>query len=126
MTKVLYIEDNPYSARLMELSFKRYSDFNLKIAQDAQSGIDEALIFEPDAILVDINLPDMDGWELTRKLREHPLMSGTPIIAVTSLNAEEHHRKSYEAGCNLHLGKPVRYQALISQIQDLINPTSPM
>ena len=89
--KLLYVEDNPYSVYLMQFYLRRHQDYKLTIATDGQSGWEQALLQEPDLIMMDINLPDINGWELTRKLKAHPLTKNIPIIAVTSLTMEDNY-----------------------------------
>lgn len=121
---ILYVEDNPYSVRLMEMAFKRYSDYRLLIATNGQTGFEITLKQQPDLILMDINLPDITGWELTKKLRENPATQHIPIIAVTANSLEQYQQESMDAGCNAHLNKPVHHLTLLSYIKDLLSPAS--
>jgi CheY-like chemotaxis protein len=122
--KLLYIEDNPFSVRLMQLFLRRYQNYSLVIATNGQQGWEQTLSYEPDLILMDINLPDMTGWDLTRKLRSHPLTKHIPIIAITSVNLKRYHEMSLEAGMNLHLDKTTHHKQILKHIEDLLNLTN--
>lgn len=119
---ILYVEDNPYSVRLMEIAFKRYTDYRLIIATNGRSGLEMTIKQQPDLILMDINLPDITGWELTRQLRENSATQHIPIIAVTAINLEQYQKQSLDAGCNMHLNKPVHHNTLLKHISDLLGP----
>ena len=118
---LLYIEDNPFSVNLMQLYLRRYSEYSLHIETDGQSGWEHALSHLPDLILVDINLPDMTGWDLARKLRSHPDTMQIPLIAITSVNSKRYLEQSIEAGIDLHLNKSTHYTKILKHINDLLN-----
>ena len=118
---ILYVEDNPFSVNLMQLYFKRHHQYTLHIATDGTSGWDHVLLHRPDLILVDINLPDMTGWDLTRKLRHHPETENIPVVAITSVNSKEYEDLSMEAGMNLHLNKTTHHTQIMKHIEDLLN-----
>lgn len=120
---LLYVEDNPFSVDLMRLYLHRYHEYSLYVETDGQSGWEHALQHSPDVILVDINLPDMTGWDLTRKLRSHPQTANIPVIAITSVNSQEYHDLSMEAGFDLHLNKSTHYTKILKHIEDLFNQT---
>ncbi|MEO1166057.1 MAG: response regulator, partial [Chloroflexota bacterium] len=83
MTTVLYIEDNPLNMRLVQKYLKKVG-LTMIEAIDGSSGIEVATEQRPDLILVDINLPDIDGLEVTRNLKANPDMTNTPIVALTA------------------------------------------
>jgi two-component system, cell cycle response regulator DivK len=118
---LLYVEDNAFAVDLMKLYLRRYSEYKLFIETDGQSGWEHTLAHKPDVILVDINLPDMTGWDLTRKLRGHPETKHIPVIAITSVNSKRYHEMSMEAGINLHLHKGIHYTKILKHIDDLYN-----
>jgi len=118
---ILYVEDNIFSVSLMRLCLQKRPDFDLIIAPDGQTAWDKIFIHEPALILMDINLPDIDGWELTRRLRGHHLTCDIPIIAVTSLNRDRSYHESKDAGINLHLSKSMIHTALIPNMEALLS-----
>lgn len=110
-----------FSVSLMQLCLQKRRDFNLLIAVDGQSAWETALEQNPDLILMDINLPDTDGWQLSRRFRAHPLTHSIPIIAVTSLNRRQSIKQSEDAGINLHLNKTMINTSLIHHIDMLLS-----
>ena len=120
---LLYIEDNPFSVNLMQLYLRRYHKYSLSIETDGQSGWEHTLAHKPDVILVDINLPDMTGWDFTRKLRNNPETKHIPVIAITSVNSKRYHELSMEAGMNLHLNKTTHYTKILKHIDDILSQT---
>lgn len=122
-TKLLYIEDNPYCVELMQLYLRRNPEYLLIVATDAMTGWEQAIYHEPALILMDINLPDMTGWELTDKLRHHVLTRSIPIIAVTSLTLRQSYEASRQAGIDLHISKSIHRQQLLHHIENLLITT---
>jgi PAS domain S-box-containing protein len=115
--KVLYIEDNPSSQQMMEKVFKRLSAFELAIAKDAETGLALAEQGALDLILLDINLPGMDGYEAITKLGEMPHISDVPVIGL-SANAMPHDiEKAMQAGFTDYLTKPVSISVLLEVIK---------
>ncbi len=121
MKKILYVEDNMFSVSLMQLCLRKHPNYTLLIAQDGQSAWDKIFDYKPDIILLDINLPDIDGWELTRRLRQHSQTKRIPIIAVTSLNRQQSIQESKDAGINLHLNKNMIHTSLINHMETLLS-----
>lgn len=119
--KLLYIEDNHYSVYLMQFYLRRNQAFELFIATNGQDGWEQALSNHPDLILLDINLPDINGWDLTRKLRGAKLTQHIPIIAVTSLTIEDNYMNSKLAGIDLHVSKSIPHRTLFHHVTELLN-----
>ncbi len=117
--KILYIEDNPDN-RLLVRRILMVEDYEVVEAEDGPSGIEAALRERPDLILMDMNLPEMDGYELTRRLRELPELAGTPIIAMTANVMHGDREKSLEAGCDGYIPKPIDVDALPHQIEQFL------
>jgi two-component system CheB/CheR fusion protein len=89
------------------------------VAQDGPSALELASTFRPDIALLDIGLPQMNGYELARRLREMPGMNRVLFVAITGYAGEEERRRSHEAGFNLHLVKPIeriRLQNLLAHL----------
>ena len=120
-TTILYVEDNIFSVSLMKLCLQKRPDYTLLVAEDGKTAWDMVLHYKPDLILMDINLPDTTGWELSRRLRETASMQHIPIIAVTSLNRERSLQNSRDAGINLHLNKAMIHTKLIPNIDKLLS-----
>ena len=116
--RILYIEDNPLNQRLVRkiLSAKGYM---LLEATDGPSGYDMAVCEQPDLILMDINLPGIDGLEVTRRLRQSAI-ADTPIIALTANAMRGDREKVLEAGCSEYLQKPVSNVILVDMVQRFV------
>ncbi len=111
--KILYIEDNPNNMQLVE-KIVRSRGYTLIGAVDGESGLAVADSDEPDLILLDINLPDIDGYEVARRLRATSLHQETPIIAVTANALIGDDKKALAAGCTDYLPKPINIRELLA------------
>ncbi len=117
--KILYIEDNPGN-RLLVSRILMVEDYEIIEAEDGPTGIDLAVSEKPDLILMDMNLPDIDGYELTRRMREIPELRSIPIIAMTANVMHGDREKSLEAGCDGYIPKPIDVDALPRQIEKFL------
>ena len=95
--------------------------YELVIARDGESGISIARSERPSLILMDLDLPVVDGWEATRLLKAYPETSSLPIIAVSSFAMAEDRQRAFDAGCDDFFSKPVDMKALCARIEILIN-----
>ncbi len=102
--KVLYIEDNSDSLELVRQAMV-IGGYDFLGAPDGQTGLALAHSTSPDLILLDISLPDVDGYELIRQLRAD--FQSTPIWAITALAAKDDQEKALQAGCTHYLTKPM-------------------
>lgn len=117
--QVLYIEDNEANQRLIEKLFERYQGIGVEIACDAFKGVFAARVGQPDLIIMDINLPGMNGYEAIEILRADTLTRDIPIIAL-SANAMSHDRaKGLEAGFDEYLTKPLDVGQLMAALNRL-------
>ncbi len=113
--KVLYIEDN-FDNRLLVKRVLLAEGFEFLEAEDAQSGIRLAAEERPDLILMDINLPEVDGLTATARLRELPGMENVPIIALTANVMKGDMERTLEAGCDGYISKPIDVDKLPQQL----------
>ena len=117
--KILIVEDNPQNMRLVEMALSAESYFLLK-ATNGEEALEIAKKERPDLIIMDVQLPKMSGLEVTRKLREIPEFSRTPIIAITAYAMKGDKEKALDAGCNAYLSKPVRARDLPDLIAKML------
>ena len=82
------------------------------VVYDGPAALEAARSFRPDAALLDIGMPGMDGWEVARRLREQPDTAGMLLIAITGYSTDEDRRHSREAGMNHHLAKPADFDQI--------------
>jgi PAS domain S-box-containing protein len=104
---VLYVEDNPANLRLVNQLLARRSKVRLISAHSASLGLDLAVVRPPDLILVDINLPGMDGYELLRRLRALPATAHVPVVALTANAMPRDIERGLAAGFSAYLTKPL-------------------
>jgi len=112
---ILYIEDNEQNYYLVNVLLNTRG-CKVLWAQDGQEGIEKAVQSRPDLILLDIQLPVMDGYEVARRLRSNPELSKIPIVAVTSYAMSGDREKALSAGCNGYIEKPIDPDTFLAQI----------
>jgi len=112
---VLLIEDNAQNRYLVTFLLER-NGYRVITAVDGPEGIRKALELLPDLILLDIQLPAMDGYAVARALRAIPALQQTPIVAVTSYAMVGDREKSLEAGCNGYIEKPINPDTFVDEI----------
>ncbi len=109
--RILIVEDNPQNMRLMEMIFSAKNYVLLK-ASDGEEALELAQKEHPDLIIMDMQLPRMSGLEVTRRLRQLPAFSETPIIAITAYAMKGDREKALNAGCDAYLSKPINAREL--------------
>jgi len=119
MARVLVVEDNPANLKLIDLLLSNAGHTVLS-AVDAETGLTVARAEHPDLILMDIQLPGMDGFAATALLKKDPKTSAIPIIALTAMAMKEDQAKSEIAGCDEYIAKPLRYRELYAAIDTLL------
>ncbi|MGM0575968.1 MAG: PAS domain S-box protein [Myxococcota bacterium] len=114
---VLYVEDDPANLRLMEAIIEESSDLRLVTTHTAEFGLRLAFEGRPDVIMLDINLPGMDGFEALERLRRHPATRGTPVIALSADALPEAAARGREAGFAAYLTKPVAMDDIVEGLR---------
>jgi len=113
---VLVIEDNEQNLYLMNYLLRKHG-LQVVSARDGQEGIDRARAARPNLILLDIQLPKMDGYEVARRLREDPGLAAVPIVAVTSYAMPGDRERVLAAGCTGYIEKPIDPDGFIGQLE---------
>ena len=116
MTNILIIEDDPEAARILELSLKR-EKYKITIALNGTQGLVAVQTLQPDLVLLDLMLPDIDGYEVCRRIRANPLTAELPIIVVSARTQEADKLMAAQLGANGYLTKPYRRANLLAMIQ---------
>ena len=118
---ILYIEDHPDNMTLVKRIF-RPDGYNLIEARSGLQGVSIAENQDIDLVLLDINLPDIDGYEVVRRLRTSAKteLAQTPIVAVTANAMRGDAKKVIEAGCNVYMSKPINIQDLMDTVEKLL------
>lgn len=119
MARILIVEDNPANMKLVSLLLTKVGHLPL-CAVDAEVGLTMARVERPDLILMDVQLPGMDGLAATRLLKQDPATATIPIIALTALAMKEDQEKTRAAGCDGYIAKPLRYRELYAAIDALL------
>ncbi len=117
--KILYIEDTP-SNRLLVKRVLFVEGYDVLEAPDGKAGLEIAQSEHPDLILMDMNLPDVDGYELTRRIRSIPDLSNVPVVAMTANVMHGDREKALEAGCIGYIPKPIDVDALPEQMAQFL------
>nr|WP_297526792.1 response regulator [uncultured Roseateles sp.] len=121
--RVLYIEDNQTNIRLMQSWADQFPDLELLIAETGAAGLLANERERPDAILLDLNLPDMPGSEVLRRLRLQPMMGSVPIAVLSGHTAAEHVQDAVRGGAVAYWTKPVDLLRLAQDLADLLTQT---
>ena len=117
---ILYVEDNPDN-RLLVKRILLAEDYFLLEATDATDALNVLKTTHPDLILMDINMPDMDGYTLTAKIKSLPGIERVPILAVTANVMRGDKEKTLEAGCDGYIQKPLDIDQLTREIEKFIS-----
>jgi two-component system, cell cycle response regulator DivK len=116
--KILYVEDNDDNAYMLKNRLSR-AGFTVIVATDGTQGVAMAASERPDLILMDITLPDINGEEVTRRLKADPKTKGIPVIALTANAMSSDKEKAIAAGCDDFDTKPVDMPRLLGKIAAL-------
>lgn len=117
---VLVIEDNRLNMKLIRTVLQLKGNYQVLEAQNAEEGIDIAYEYHPDVILMDIQLPGIDGLSTTRFIKSDPELKDIPVVAVTSSAKLADVEKSFAAGCVGHITKPIDVQNFVDTMEQLL------
>ncbi len=116
MSKILLVEDNEMNRDMLSRRLGRRGH-QVVIAVDGEQGVEMARSIAPDLILMDMDLPVLDGWEATRQLKAAPETQAIPIIALTAHAMMGDREKAIDAGCDDYDTKPIEFSRLIEKIE---------
>jgi CheY-like chemotaxis protein len=119
MPRLLIVDDNEQNRDLLSRRLQRRG-FDVLLANDGRAGVETAIAERPDLILMDMNMPHLDGWEATRQLKAQPDVAGVPVIGLTAHALEGDRERALEAGCADYHTKPVDFPKLMAQIEALL------
>lgn len=119
MTKVLYVEDNEDNVFMLTRRLGR-KGYEVVVAGDGRAGVAMAQTERPALILMDLSLPELDGWEATRALKADSTTRDIPVIALSAHAMEEDRGRALAAGCDEFETKPVNLERLLSKIEALL------
>ncbi len=119
MAKILLVEDNEMNRDMLSRRLRR-KGYEVEIAVDGLQGIEKAVTGEFDIILMDMSLPELDGWEATKRLRESSDTQEIPIIALTAHAMAGDRERALESGCDDYDTKPIELPRLLAKIEALL------
>jgi len=120
MTKILYVEDNEDNIYMLKSRLER-RDFHVVVAMDGEQAVEMAVAEKPSLIIMDLSLPNVDGWEATRRLKANEMTRDIPVIALSAHAMVGDREAALEAGCDDYDTKPVEFQRLLDKMQVLLD-----
>ena len=121
---ILVIEDNALNMKLIK-SLLQLGDYDVAEASDAESGIELAKKHKPDLILMDIQLPGMDGLHATQIISKNPELKKIPVVAITSYAMHGDEQKARSAGCIGYITKPINTRNFLEVLDGYLEPAEP-
>ncbi|MFB1000929.1 MAG: response regulator, partial [Pseudomonadales bacterium] len=119
MTRILLVEDNEMNRDMLTRRLER-KGFTIESAGDGEEALKKIAASQPDLVLMDMNLPILNGWATCRELRANPATESLPIIALTAHAMAEDEQKARAAGCNDYTTKPIDFPLLLAKIDNLL------
>ena len=120
MAKILCVEDNDDNQFMLHRRLSR-AGFDVKLARDGAEGVEWSKTLLPDLIVMDLELPKLDGWEATRRLKSQPETKHIPIIILSSHSGENSRERALAAGCDDYATKPADFSKLVEKINLLLS-----
>jgi CheY-like chemotaxis protein len=117
--RILVVEDNRDNMMLVS-DILRSLNYEVLQAVDGRRGIDMALAEKPDLILMDLSLPQINGWEATRQIKANPDLKHIPIVALTAHAMVGDRERAFQAGCDDYVTKPINMPDLLSKLHRLL------
>jgi two-component system cell cycle response regulator DivK len=119
MPRILIVEDNEENRDSLTRRLERRG-FEILSANDGKAGVEVAIAEKPDLILMDMNMPELDGREATRQIKASPGMGDLPVIALTAHAMTGDRERALEAGCTDYHTKPIEFPKLLAQIEIIL------
>jgi CheY-like chemotaxis protein len=117
--RVLYVDDNEDNIYMLKMRLELLGDFEVLAAEDGERGCEVATIERPDIILMDLEMPVINGWEATRRLKSQPQTRDIPVVALSAHVLSGEREKAMAAGCDEFDTKPIEFERLLSTIRRL-------
>ena len=120
MIRILYTEDNEDDVYMLKLRLELTDEFEVLVAEDGEKGCAMAASERPDVILMDLEMPVIDGWEATRRLKSRPDTRDIPVIGLSAHALAGERENALAAGCEDFDTKPVEFDRLVEKIRRLV------
>ena len=117
---ILVVEDNERNLKLLR-DVLEYAGYDVRVARTAEDGITSAVSEPPDLVLMDLQLPGIDGMEALRRLRESPRTADIPVVAVTAQAMKQDRERALDAGFNGYVEKPISVRAFPDQVRRFLS-----
>ena len=117
---ILVVEDNERNLKLLR-DVLEYAGYDVRVARTAEDGITLAVKEPPDLVLMDLQLPGIDGMEALRRLRENPRTADIPVVAVTAQAMKQDRERALDAGFNGYIEKPISVRAFPDQVRGFLS-----
>jgi two-component system cell cycle response regulator DivK len=117
---ILVVEDNERNLKLLR-DVLEYAGYDVRVARTAEDGINLAVSDPPDLVLMDLQLPGIDGTEALRRLRESPRTADIPVVAVTAQAMKHDRERALEAGFNGYVEKPISVREFPDQVRRFLS-----
>jgi two-component system cell cycle response regulator DivK len=122
--RILVIEDQADNRQILR-DLLTSADFEVIEAVDGEAGLAAAAAHRPDLILMDIQLPGLDGYEATRRLKADAALQAIPVIAITAYELNEAEDKARAAGCDAYMAKPISPRKLLAKVREYLSLAAP-
>jgi CheY-like chemotaxis protein len=120
VTKLLYVEDNDDNVFMLKMRLELLGDFEVLTAEDGEKGCEIAVSERPDIVLMDLEMPVVDGWEATRRLKGNSQTRDIPIIAFSAHAFAGERDKAIAAGCDEFDTKPIEFDRLVATLRRVL------
>jgi two-component system cell cycle response regulator DivK len=120
VTKVLYVEDNDDNVYMLKMRLELLGDFEVLAADNGEKGCEMAAAERPDIILMDLEMPVLDGWEATRRLKGNPQTRDIPVIALSAHALAGERERALAAGCDEFDTKPIEFERLVAILRRIL------
>jgi two-component system cell cycle response regulator DivK len=118
--KLLYVEDNDDNVYMLKMRLELLGDFEVLAAEDGEKGCEMALSEQPDIILMDLEMPVIDGWEATRRIKNDAKTQDIPVIALSAHALAGEREKAIASGCDEFDTKPIEFERLVATVHRLL------
>jgi two-component system cell cycle response regulator DivK len=118
--KLLYVEDNDDNVYMLKMRLELLDEFDVLVAEDGEKGCAMAAAEKPELILMDLEMPGIDGWEASRRLKANPDTKDIPIIALSAHALAGTREKALAAGCDEFDTKPIEFDRLLGTIRKVL------
>ena len=120
MIRILYVEDNDDNVYMLKMRLELLDEFEVLVAEDGEKGCQKAASEKPDLILMDLEMPVVDGWEATRRIKANPETRHIPVIGLSAHALAGEREKALAAGCEEFDTKPVEFDRLLGKMRRLL------